>query len=198
MDHAKYVGFSPEVRISHHIHMLFFITIALTGFYIHQPENLLGYKTFKWIGGFHTISAIFLYASFFFRLYYAFVSGDYVNFRWLKEDLRLAKEWVGYYLFLRQEKPAQRKYNPLQKGTYYSMIFLLILQGLLGLGLLQSERFGWVLAIFGGRQPTRVWHFFLAVLLSALVVIHIYLVFTSADQREREAMFALGRIRERP
>ncbi|MBO8125787.1 MAG: cytochrome b/b6 domain-containing protein [Firmicutes bacterium] len=193
----KYTGFPPEVRITHNIHMVSFILIALTGFYIHYPINILGFTGVKWVGFAHTVSAIFLYASFVFRLYYAFATGNYVNFKFLREDSAKTWEWLKYYLFLSKEKPVKRKYNPLQKLTYYIFIVLLIFQAFTGLALLETAAFGWVMALFGGRQMVRTIQFFLAVALSSIVAVHLYLVFTAADQRQRQTMFALGRIRER-
>lgn len=194
MREEDYYGFPLEVRLTHHIHLVAFITIALSGFYIHNPINLFGFRSFKWIGLAHTLSAIFLFASFFFRLYYAFGSGDYVNFSFRREDFPLTKEWLRYYLFLRSEKPTQRKYNPLQKLTYYTLIFLLILQGLLGITLLGNWNL--LLGILGGRQSVRTLHFLIALFLAAIVTLHIYLVFTT-DQRLRVSMFTFGPIRRR-
>lgn len=193
----KYIGFPPEIRLTHLIHLVAFFGLALSGFFIHNPLGLGALAAVKWVRFTHTVSAIFFYATFVFRLYYAFGTGDYVNFKLLPEDLPQAKEWLKYYFFLRPEKPVQRKYNPLQKFTYYTLITLLLLQAASGLGLYFKHDFPWVLAIMAGLQSVRTLHFFVAVILTAIVGLHFYLTLTAADQRLRKSMFALGRIRSR-
>ncbi len=191
------LGFPPEIRLTHFIHLVAFFGLALSGFFIHNPLALSGFAELKWVRFTHTVSAIFFYATFVFRLYYAFGTGDYLNFKLLPEDWPQTKQWLKYYFFLRPEKPIQRKYNPLQKFTYYTLITLLLLQAFTGLALYLKHNFRWALSVLGGLQRARTLHFFLAVVLSAIVALHFYLTLTAADQRLRKSMFALGRIRSR-
>jgi thiosulfate reductase cytochrome b subunit len=110
--------------------------------------------------------------------------------RHLTHDLALTRtDWrlVGRSLlehlrFRHAAGEAARRYNPLQKITYLSVIFgLLPFMILMGLALsprLNSLWPGWV-DLFGGRQSARTLHFLAAQLIVLFTLVHVFEVIVS-------------------
>ncbi|HEY9855838.1 MAG TPA: cytochrome b/b6 domain-containing protein [Stenomitos sp.] len=85
---------------------------------------------------------------------------------------------VRYYLRL-GPKPAYEGYNALQKLTYTLLVLLgaplLVLTGL-ALSPAFDAHFPWYVALFGGRQSARTWHFALMAGFVLFSVLHVGLV----------------------
>ncbi len=105
-----------------------------------------------------------------------------------------------YYLRLRKEPPPYGRYNPLQKATYTTVLFvftpLIVITGLaLAPGV--DAIAGPLTSILGGRQFARLWHFLIMLLLLGFVAIHITMVLTQGFVNNMRSMitgmYALGR-----
>ena len=85
----------------------------------------------------------------------------------------------AYYFGLRKEPPPHGKYNPLQKAGYTVVLFVLVPFVVLT-GLALSPGFdaiaGPVIALLGGRQFARTWHFVATIALVAFTFGHVFLV----------------------
>jgi thiosulfate reductase cytochrome b subunit len=86
---------------------------------------------------------------------------------------------------------AEPQYNPLQKITYFSVVFvlapLIILSGL-ALSPSVDAWAPWLPAIFGGRQFARIWHFVLMWGLIGFFVLHIAMVSSTGVINNLRAM----------
>jgi len=75
--------------------------------------------------------------------------------------------------------PAHASYNPLQKITYFGLVFvvapLVILTGL-ALSPAVDAHAHWLPALFGGRQFARIWHFAAMLAFIAFFIAHVAMV----------------------
>jgi len=69
------------------------------------------------------------------------------------------------------------KYNPLQRGAYFSMPLFGTLSILTGWAIHKPTQLGWLAALFGGYDGARIWHFWLMWIFAAFVIPHVILVF---------------------
>ncbi len=84
-----------------------------------------------------------------------------------------------------------KRYNVIQKLTYFVVIFLLLpLQILTGLAMSpgMDSAFHWLLGLFGGRQSARTLHFLSAHLLVAFLVVHVVMVILSGFWNNMRSM----------
>ncbi len=105
----------------------------------------------------------------------------------------LPKLWPmqAYYLKLRATPPPHGVYNPLQKASYTSVLFviapLVVLTGLaLSPGI--DAAFPFLTAVFGGRQFARLWHFAGMLLLLGFFAIHTFQVATQGIVNQMRSM----------
>jgi thiosulfate reductase cytochrome b subunit len=92
-------------------------------------------------------------------------------------DLRPALEMQKYYLRLRKDHPPQGKHNALQKLAYTSIFVLGVLAVLTGFAMYKPVQLAWMVALFGGYELTRYWHFLTVWIFVAFTVLHVVLVF---------------------
>jgi thiosulfate reductase cytochrome b subunit len=86
---------------------------------------------------------------------------------------------------------AARHYNPLQKLTYLSVIFVLLpLMILTGLTMSpgMDAILPWLVDLFGGRQSARTIHFIAASLILLFVFVHVAMVFLAGPINELRSM----------
>lgn len=97
----------------------------------------------------------------------------------------------AYYLHLRKAPPPYDGYNPLQKGAYTAVGFviapLVVLTGLAlspGIDAIAHP----LTVVFGGRQFARLWHFAGMLVLIAFFIIHVFQVATQGFVKYMKAM----------
>ncbi|MGB9792036.1 MAG: Ni/Fe-hydrogenase, b-type cytochrome subunit [Thermacetogeniaceae bacterium] len=167
------------VRFFHWWNAISIIMLILTGFYIHTPY---GFPIFPSMDVARKIHFIFMYAviaGLVGRLYYAFISGDYKNFKPRLQDLPNMIKLMKYYLFLTDELPDWgEKYNPGQKMMYAGFVPLLIIQIITGFILYFPTALNhWAYAV-GGMHIVRIIHYVVAWIFVYCVAAHIYLDFS--------------------
>jgi thiosulfate reductase cytochrome b subunit len=113
------------------------------------------------------------------------------------EPRRLLADLRQHLRLHRARGESARRYNPLQKLSYLTVVFLLFpLQLLSGLTMANgvTAAFPWLFDLFGGRQSARTIHFLCAMALLAFLLIHVFQVFVAGFRNEMRSMIT-GRFR---
>ena len=96
-----------------------------------------------------------------------------------KEDISGVVPMIQYYLRIRKQHPPVKKYNPLQKLAYTSVVFLGAASLLTGIAIYWPVQFSRVTALFGGYDFARGWHFFFTLSFILFFLGHIFMVIIS-------------------
>lgn len=141
------------------------------------PDNL----TFGgWLGGarhWHFAAMWILVANALVYLGFIFLHGEWRTLRPVRGDVRDAWEMIKFYLFIRKNHPHQGKHNALQKNTYFVMLVCGAVLIVTGLAVWKPMSLGWLTNLMGGYALARWWHFCAMMLLTALVFMHVFMVF---------------------
>jgi thiosulfate reductase cytochrome b subunit len=78
-----------------------------------------------------------------------------------------------YDLGLRNELPAQDKYNAAQQISYSAIVVMGLFSVLTGLSIYKPVQMGWLTAVFGGYQTARLIHFALTIGYVLFFLVHI-------------------------
>lgn len=108
------------------------------------------------------------------------------------QDVRHLPKEIADHARLRFPKGEEAKrYNALQKLTYFAVIFglgpLIVLTGLTMSPTMDSA-FPWLLGVFGGRQTARTIHFICAFSFIAFFIVHIVMVILSGTWNNLRSM----------
>lgn len=120
-------------------------------------------------------------------LIYLGVSGEWRKLLFRPRDIRPAIRMQAYYLRLVKEHPPQGKHNALQKLAYTGIVLLGALSVLTGWAILKPVQLHWLVAVFGGFQAARYWHFWAVWLFVAFTCVHVAMVFL-VDRASLRAM----------
>ena len=93
-----------------------------------------------------------------------------------REDISGVLPMIQHYLRIRRQHPPVRKYNPLQKLAYTSVVFLGFGSLLTGVAIYWPVQFSKVTALFGGYDTARGWHFFFTLSFILFFLGHIFMV----------------------
>ena len=175
-------------RISHWVNLINFLMLGITGYLIHAPFTGMPMNLVR---NLHFFFMFFLIINGVVRLYYAFFGQkkDYKDFIYTKEDLKNFIPQVKYYLFLGKH-PKTGKYNPLQKLAYLSLPVITVVQAITGLILYKPLQFGGWAEAFGGLATVRGVHYMLMWVFFAIILVHVYLVFTESRKEFWMMFFA--------
>ncbi|MDQ2767827.1 MAG: cytochrome b/b6 domain-containing protein [Gemmatimonadota bacterium] len=110
-------------------------------------------------------------------LTFIYLHGEWRDLVPRKGDARDALAMIKFYLFVTTTHPKQGKHNAMQKGTYFLLPILAILQVLTGLAIWKPVQLGWITALFGGYVWARYWHFMTMLALIVLSFAHVFMVF---------------------
>lgn len=122
---------------------------------------------------------------------YLLFSGEYRKLIFRPRDVRPALEMMRYYLRLRRDHPAQGKHNALQKAAYTFILLLGVLAVVSGIAMWKPVQLSWLVALLGGFQAARYWHFWTVWLFVGFTIVHVILVF-AADPASLRAMTTGG------
>lgn len=149
-----------------------------------------------WMRFAHFVAAYVLVLSLVLRVYLAFCSAFYADWRdfGIWRNLRDLPNMLGYYLFIKKTHKQPPRYNPLQALTYFFWVFLILFLTLTGFALYHGTVFGiwsapdsfmWVNALLGGESYARIWHFLAMWVFLITVAIHVYMgALTSWTERD--------------
>lgn len=122
-------------------------------------------------------------------VYLAFLaaSGEWRALLFRPSDVVPALQMQAYYLRLRKTAPPQGKHNPLQKGAYTFIVALGAISALSGFAIYKPVQLHWLVALFGGFELARYWHFVAVWLFLAFTLVHVFMVLV-ADPASLRAM----------
>lgn len=188
MEREYVYRWNPGYRIEHWVRVLAIVVLSVTGFYIHWPYLTAGPDSsiMAWMRFSHFVGAYILVLGLVVRLYLAFGSKFYTDWRdyGILRNLRNIPDIVSYYLFVKDTHQPYPRYNPLQAFTYLFWVFLILFLTLTGFALYRGSVFGilaapdsflWVRDLLGGESYTRIWHFFGMWVFIITGVIHTYM-----------------------
>lgn len=172
-------------------HFLFLSVIALklwSGFAISFP--LAGFPNLYSARLAHALLTPLLAALLIFRLYLAFPERGWRELLVCRRhELREIGPWLRYYFFLAGKPPQPHKYTVVQRllftGIFFTMPFLFVS----GVVLLRPPpQLAGLTLLFGSPGAARLIHYLAAVLLAAVIAVHIYLALTGSAVKLK-AMF---------
>lgn len=177
-------------RLFHWVNLVSVGMLIITGLMIKSPGSYnLG--TVIYI---HLTFAYLFLANGFGRIYYSFFGKyrDFQEFALGPRDWKPLMETVRYYLFL-GPLIHRTKYNPLQKLAYLFLIVLGLVQGATGMAMLfRKGPFGLVNRITGGLTATWSLHYLVMWVFIAIIIVHLYLVFTEPTSSVKLMLFGLA------
>jgi len=183
--------FQPlSIRIFHWSFAAMALAIFLTSFLKVFRE----YNFFPWpeitISFYHQIFGLVLFFLVIFRVYYSIISGMWKYDLPTKKEFGTFLELSKYYAFLTEKRPPIfTKYNIIQKLTFISWFFVILIQTITGLMLAFPEAsLAIVFLAFGTLQMVKVVHFLTFVYFVITLLPHLYLVLVE-DPAKLQAMF---------
>ena len=133
-----------------------------------------------WLGGarhWHFAAMWMLVVNALVYLGFIFLHGEWRTLQPVRGDARDAWEMIKFYLFIRKNHPQQGKHNALQKSAYFVMLVCGAVLIITGLAVWKPMSLGWLTNLMGGYALARWWHFCAMMLLTALIFMHIFMVF---------------------
>jgi len=104
---------------------------------------------------------------------YTIASGEWRDLVPDRHSFKEAIQATLHDLHLRKEPPPQGKYNGAQRIAYTAIILMGLGSLLTGLAIYKPVQFSWLVALFGGYQMARWFHFWLTVGYVVFFLIHI-------------------------
>jgi len=173
------------IRIWHWVHAIAIVLLVLTGLQLRFPDFITWFGTFKRAVNIHNIFGfivLFDYALWFF--FYALKRQLIKQYVPAPEDFTIGMPTQSAYYFGRIffgdpapfEPTPGAKFNSLQKTTYFGIMFVLVpLQIVTGVLLWDLKRFHPLIEALGGVRAIDAFHIIIAYIVTAFLVVHIYL-----------------------
>lgn len=191
---ASYVNillYPLPIRVFHWVLVASLSLTIISGLMISFAYALFPMRTIRFV---HISAGFVAFSIVLYRLGYAFVSGDYINFSIKLKDFKTFPELAKYYLFLRQNPPPLRtKYNIGQKITILSWLIGIFYQTFAGIMLLNPAFVSksTVLSIMSKLilpQQLRTTKYFISIYFIMTIMLHIYLAHTE-DIAKSQSIF---------
>lgn len=192
--------YHPVVRITHWVSALAIFVMMGSGLRIYnafpafarkgelfpwwpfEHQALPAKLTFgAWLGGarhWHFAMMWVLVVNALVYLGFIFLHGEWRTLVPIRGDVRDAWQMIRFYLFIRPNHPPQGKHNALQKYAYVLMLLTGAVLVLTGLAIWKPVSLGWITNLMGGFALARFWHFLAMLLLTALIFLHVFMVFS--------------------
>jgi thiosulfate reductase cytochrome b subunit len=142
---------------------------------------------------------IFFLNGFAYVLYTA-ISGEWRHLLPNRHSFKEAWQVLLHDLRIRKTAPAQTKYNGAQRIAYSAIIAMGIGSILTGLAIYKPVQLGWLCAVFGGYEMSRIIHFALTIGYVLFFLVHILQVIRAGWNNFRGivAGFEVQKIKEEP
>ena len=176
------------VRITHWVLVLSIVVLTVTGTYIYFPF-LHSRPSFQFVTATmrftHEVTGYIFIAALIVRFYWFFAGNDWA--RWPQFLPLGRRRWhdfktqISYYIFLRRVPPFSVGHNPLAGATYIVVYFLMLVETLTGLALVQHVNphktlgyfVDWLPQLIGWRYIREI-HFLIMFALWAFFIHHVY------------------------
>lgn len=173
------------VRIWHWIHALAVCLLVLTGIQLRFPDLVTWFGTFRTAVGIHNVCGFIVVCDYMLWFGFYVLKGELVKqYVPALEDFTIGIPKQSAYYFARiffGDPPPfaptpEAKFNSLQKITYFGIMLILIpIQIVTGVLLWDLERFRPIIEILGGVRVIDAFHIILAYIVTAFLIVHIYL-----------------------
>lgn len=164
-------------RILHWVNAASIGLLTTTGLYIRSPQHFALFANMDMARKAHFIAMYLILYGIIIRIYYSYVSKDYLELVFRPMDLKDFPNLVKYYLFLRKSTPEYGKYNPGQKLLYNLWAVLIFFQAVTGFTLYWPDALAGFARIWGGPVMVRQAHFLITWVYIVTVALHGYLAF---------------------
>jgi thiosulfate reductase cytochrome b subunit len=173
------------VRMWHWIHALAIVLLVLTGIQLRFPDLVGWFGTFRTAVNIHNILGfVVLFDYLLWFGYYVLKKELIKQYVPAPEDFTIGIPTQSTYYFARIffgdpapfEPTQEAKFNSLQKTTYFGIMFVLVpLQIVTGVLMWDLERFHSIIEALGGVRVIDAFHIILAYIVTAFLIVHIYL-----------------------
>jgi Ni/Fe-hydrogenase 1 B-type cytochrome subunit len=164
-------------RLGHWIHVVNMLLLIFSGLQIH----FVSFAVFGSLNNARYVHFVTMYVFFFIGVFHAyrfFAAGKWRVAGPLPVNLKGLGATVKYYLFITDERPTYRKYNPLQIITYFLLFAVSASMAVVGFALYWPVALGSVVRFFGGPMTLRQIHYLLSWVFICFTAFHLYLVLT--------------------
>ena len=173
-------------RLWHWLQTFAIVLLIITGLVIHKP-NFFGFLSFRGVVLVHNIIAVILGLNAFLSLFYHLTSGEIKQYvprprGFFDQSITQAIYYIRG-IFKGDEHPfektPEKKLNPLQQITYFSILNVLLpLQGITGILIWGVQRWPEISQSLGGLRFLAPFHSLIAWLFIAFIILHVYLTTT--------------------
>ncbi len=173
-------------RLWHWLQTITIVGLLFTGLIIHKPD-VFGLFSFRYVVLVHNILAAILVINAALALFYHLASGEIRQFvprpyGFFDQAITQAKYYLGG-IFKGEahpfEKTPEKKLNPLQQITYFSILNVLLpLQVITGALMWGAQQWPGIANSLGGLPFLAPFHSLIAWLFAAFIVLHVYLTTT--------------------
>jgi thiosulfate reductase cytochrome b subunit len=178
--------YSVYERLWHWLQTFVIGILIFTGLIIHKPE-LFGFLSFRGVVLVHNIMAAILGINAFLSLFYHLASGEIKQY--IPRPYGFFDQAITQAMFYLRgifnnephpfEKTTDKKLNPLQQVTYFTILNLLLpLQGITGILIWGAQRWPNISKALGGLGFLSPFHTLIAWMFVAFVIMHVYLTTT--------------------
>jgi thiosulfate reductase cytochrome b subunit len=178
--------YSVYERLWHWLQTITIVGLLFTGLIIHKPE-VFGIFSFRYVVLVHNILAGILVVNAALALFYHLASGEIRQFiprpyGFFDQAITQAKYYLGG-IFRGEahpfEKTPDKKLNPLQQITYFTILNVLLpLQVITGALMWGAQQWPKIATSLGGLPFLAPFHALIAWLFGAFIVLHVYLTTT--------------------
>ncbi|MEA3438880.1 MAG: cytochrome b/b6 domain-containing protein [Chloroflexota bacterium] len=178
--------YSTYERLWHWLQTAVIIILLFTGLIIHKPD-IFGIFNFRYVVSVHNIMAAILVINAVLSLFYHMASGEIRQFiprpRGFFDQAISQSLYYVRGIFKHEDHPFEktpdRKLNPLQQITYFSILNVLLpLQILTGAMMWGAQRWPGLTEALGGLPFLGPFHSLIAWLFASFIVLHVYLTTT--------------------
>ncbi|RLB00883.1 MAG: cytochrome b [Deltaproteobacteria bacterium] len=173
------------IRLCHWVHGISIVMLILTGLQIRFPDVFVIFPNLKRAVSLHNFFGfVVLFTFFAWFAYYAAKRTLVKQYVPSKDEIILGMPFYANYYFIRYflgdphpfEPTPEVKFNPLQKTTYFGIMFIMVpLQVITGLLLWDIKTFRPIIEAVGGVRVVDALHIILAYVFCAFLLVHLYL-----------------------
>lgn len=164
-------------RILHWVNAASIGLLTTTGLYIRSPQYFPLFANMDIPRKGHFIAMYLILYGIIIRMYYSYISKDYLELMFRPRDFRGIPDLAKYYMFIKKATPDYGKYNPGQKLMYNFWAVLVFFQAVTGFTLYWPETLAGFSRMWGGPVMVRQVHFMITWVFIITVAMHGYLSF---------------------